>query len=278
MRKIIIYGLVSCVLALQGCYIQRYNQLKHQYEAFSKEVSKVRSKNTKLKSEKQSKLDSISMYVRKATSMKQETMRADSMIEVYTLKIRAQLGEDAWGDSVKTAARTAATITYMSKEEKDVLYWLNLARLQPDLYAELYIDPFQQLYDNTAWRNGSEEIWGADTYITYINTCYLYMAKLEARNALIPDERNYKSAECHAIESGKTGYVGHDRTNCKEFFSGECCDYGPTDGFEVIFDLLLDIGVPSLGHRHICLGNYQTIGISQKPHLTYRFNTVLDFD
>ncbi len=278
MKRAIVYILSILFLCFQSCYIQRYKEIKEQYATFSKELNKVRNKNTALKQARQLKMDSIALFNKKAESMRIATILGDSMVEAYTKQIREKLGQDIWSDSITKAAQTAAKTTYMSKEEKDVLYWLNLARMQPDLYAELYVDPYQQLYDNAQWKSDSDDVWGIDVYTTYINTCYLYMAQLEPLIALVPDLENYKSAECHAIESGKTGYVGHDRTNCTEHFSAECCDYGPSEGFEVIHDLILDTGVPSLGHRYACLGRYSSIGIAQKSHLTYRYNTVLDFD
>jgi len=278
MKQLVIILSVLCLLSMESCYIQRYSQKKKQVEAFSKEMSKVRSKNAKLKQERQSKLDSIALFVHKSMVMQKETMRADSMIEVYTQQIRNQLGSDIWGDSVKRAANTAATTAYMSEEEKDVLYWLNLARLHPDLYAELYISPHLCLYKYYKGRIGSPYDDHIKTHITYINTCYIFMAKHDARAALVPDEANYKSAECHAIESGKTGYVGHDRTNCTQNFSAECCEYGSSEGYSVIHNLLLDVDVPGLGHRRACLATYHNIGISVQPHLTYGVNTVLDFD
>lgn len=278
MKQLVIIFSVVCLLSMESCYIQRYSQKKKQVEAFSKEVSKVRSKNAKLKQERQSKLDSIALFVHKSMVMQKETMRADSMIEVYTQQIRNQLGSDIWGDSVKRAANTAAKTPYMSEEEKDVLYWLNLARLQPDLYAELYVDPYLRLYNNTEWRMGSPSNYRLEAHITYVNSCYFYMTRLGARTALVPDEVNFKSAECHAIESGKTGYVGHGQTNCTQHFSAECCEYGSEKGFDVILNLIMDYEVPSLGHRKACLGKYRTVGISVQPHLTYGVNTVLDFD
>jgi hypothetical protein len=278
MKNSIIYFSLICLLMMQSCYLRRYQDMKTQYEAFAKELSKARSKNAKLKAEKQSKVDSIALFNNKSAAMKREITRADSMIEVYTNQIRAQLGDDIWGDSVEQAANTGSATAWMSKEEKDVLYWLNLARLQPDLYAELYIEPYLELYENQDWQSDAPYPYSFEMSVVYINTCYLSMANMDAKQAMVPDKECHLSAECHAIESGKTGYIGHDRTNCTEHFSAECCEYGSYTGFDVILNLLLDTGVPSLGHRVTCLGHYQSIGISVQPHLSYGVNTVMDFD
>jgi hypothetical protein len=263
---------------LSGCYIQRYHQTKDQYEAFKVELNKVKKTHTQYKARQQSLLDSIALYQQRILKGKDAITHADSMTEVYTIKIRELLGPDPWGDSVKNAARKAAKSSFMSDEEEDVIYWLNLARMQPDLYAELYLEPSLGLYDIKSWLETGTADYSMEVHMTYENSCYLEMAKMKGLNVLTPNLNCYQSAECHAKESGKTGYVGHDRTNCQEFFSGECCHYGRSDPFETILELLVDTYVPSLGHRHICLGAYSGIGVSRQPHKTYQLNTVLDFD
>jgi uncharacterized protein YkwD len=45
-----------------------------------------------------------------------------------------------------------------------------------------------------------------------------------------------------------------------------------------VLDLLVDWGVPSLGHRHALLdGYYKKIGVSILPHKTSAHIAVLDF-
>lgn len=99
---------------------------------------------------------------------------------------------------------------------------------------------------------------------------------------LMPDEILFKSARCHATIAGKRGYVGHDRVNypegCDWHGHGECCAYGNSSPEAIVSQLLVDEGVPSLGHRHMLMGNYSQVGVSIQPHTTYSWNCVLDFD
>jgi hypothetical protein len=98
---------------------------------------------------------------------------------------------------------------------------------------------------------------------------------------LYPDSLCFVSAECHAISSGKTGYVGHERQTkeCKDkhLFFGECCDYGHKEPLPILMALLIDQNVPSLGHRKMCIGPYGKMGVSIQPHKVYGNNAVLDF-
>ena len=101
-----------------------------------------------------------------------------------------------------------------------------------------------------------------------------------ASKTLIPTKALFESAKCHAHNSGAKGYVGHDRqsSTCKSDFNGECCQYGYEKPTQIVLDLLIDEGVPSLGHRKIILDTaYTKVGVSIQPHKTYRINTVMDF-
>ena len=176
-----------------------------------------------------------------------------------------------WKNSKYNAAYTAQNTTYLTENEKLVYYYLNLARLNPPLFAETFLRKY------TKW-NSHENLSLSDYYT---GSLYRTMKDMQPVGVLYPQKDLFESARCHAISSGKKGYVGHTRlpnSNCVAKFSGECCSYGQFDALEIVMQLLIDSGVPSLGHRKICLSaEYSTLGVSVQPHKTYRFNSVLDF-
>ena len=77
------------------------------------------------------------------------------------------------------------------------------------------------------------------------------------------------------------GYAGHKRVNAdcekQKSYNGECCDYGNDDPLEIILSLLIDEGIPSLGHRKVFLSAYTKIGVSIQPHKRYGTGVVFDF-
>ena len=96
----------------------------------------------------------------------------------------------------------------------------------------------------------------------------------------------YEIAKGHAIKSWETGHVGHDGFNerfkdvysSKYFTVAENCDYGNSKAMGVIMSLLIDEGIPSLGHRiNILHEEMNSIGVSLQPHSEYRYNCVMDF-
>ncbi len=175
-----------------------------------------------------------------------------------------------WRVDKYQACNTAKGIKYFTSSEKEIVQILNMVRLNPVLFLNsVILNPASPYYKYPAARNHYDE--------TLITT----LQKLQPNSKLlIPNEDAFISAKCHAVTSGKIGYVGHDRknSNCKEDFYGECCSYGFSDAMSIVMALIFDYNVPSLGHREICLSTtYSSIGVSIQPHKSYEFNAVLDF-
>jgi len=157
----------------------------------------------------------------------------------------------------------------MDAEEKEVVYILNLVRSDPKLFASTVLKKYPD-------RSGQSSLRKTSEYKSLLNM----LQKMEPLPMVYPDQSCYTSAQCHAISSGKRGYVGHDRNqSCKskKVFDGECCDYGHNNALDVVTALLIDQHIPTLMHRKICLGVYNKVGVSIEPHKTYRYNAVLDF-
>lgn len=176
-----------------------------------------------------------------------------------------------WNDIKYSKCNTAVKVAYLSKDEKDVIYILNLIRTYPALFAKTVL----KKYPDASGKGYLAE--DSFYFISLVKT----LEKMEPLNMLYPDVKCFESARCHAIKSGLTGYVGHDRktADCKAVthFNGECCDYGHSDPLEIVLSLLIDEGIPSLGHRLVMLSSYTKIGVAIQAHRRYGHNAVLDF-
>jgi uncharacterized protein YkwD len=175
-----------------------------------------------------------------------------------------------WNDPRYKVCNTAEKATYMTPDERKMIYILNLARMNPRLFCKSVVSAAGRISEFID--TNSSQYYG--TLVTTLNN-------MEPLPILAPDELCVVSARCHAQSAGKLGYVGHDRKNatCRKnkHFMGECCSYGSSDPLEIILILLDDNGVESLGHRTICLGAYEKIGVAIEPHKSYTHNAVLDF-
>ena len=176
----------------------------------------------------------------------------------------------AWNDAKYLKCNTAARAGYLAEEEKKTIYILNMARMNPVLFANTVV---KQYPGKTEWHINSNS--------TYYKSLLETLLKLKPMNLLYPDSLCYKSAACHALITGKNGTVTHDRTtdDCRkqQYFSGECCHYGNNTAIDILLSLLIDEGVASLGHREICLSTYKKLGVSIQPHAAYNYTAVLDF-
>lgn len=175
-----------------------------------------------------------------------------------------------WDMPIYKKCNTAMGLTYLSATEKDVIWILNMCRLNPKLFLNsVLLNPkssaYKKIVDRTSYYN------------SLINKLKI---QVPINTVLLPDSNLFVSAKCHAYESGKAGKKGHVRVNnnCANDNLGECISYGYDDPFEMVIALLIDEGVPKLGHRNVLLNNrYKIIGVSTQPHTFYRTNTVLDF-
>lgn len=170
------------------------------------------------------------------------------------------------------AANTAKSVSYLVDDEKKLIFYGNLARLNPTLFLEKIVIPYTQ--------NDESE---------YVSSLKSDLKKMSPTHAHIPHKPLAEAAKFHAEDMGKAGNVGHTSTDGTSFgdrlkkyvkMSGmaENCSYGKEKPIDILMQLLIDEGVANKGHRISILSpNYHSIGVSIKPHKTYRFNAVQDF-
>jgi len=180
-------------------------------------------------------------------------------------------------------ANTAAGANYLSSEEKEVFRYLNLVRLNGekffDSFLEVYIKHNNDLY--------SEKIESNNSYLISLKK---YLRKINDLQLIYPDERIFKAAMYHANDMGKNGSTGHNSSDGTGFFDrmrhfmgteyylSENCSYGYGNALDIVCNLLLDNGIPSLGHRKNILNPEQNMaGVSIRPHTVFETNCVIDF-
>ncbi|MFN5460694.1 MAG: hypothetical protein ACK5AY_12350 [Bacteroidota bacterium] len=153
---------------------------------------------------------------------------------------------------------------WLNKEEKEVYYYLNYARVYPVDFCNEFIIPL--------YKKNPEDV--------YLATLIMHLNEMKPLNPVTPDRQLFEESLCHAKSTGEAGITGHDRisSSCSSSFMAESISYGDTDAAGHIVNLLVDSGVESLGHRYICLGEgYTVCGIAKAPHTVYTENIVLDF-
>ena len=183
--------------------------------------------------------------------------------------LRAQTFSE-WSAQELAKANTAQN-TNLSEQEKLVFLYCNLARLDGAKFARTY---------------AAKYLTGNSSYVASLKRD---LQQVKNRPMLYPEKNLCATAAMHAIDMGTKGMTGHnssDGTACftrigKYYKCGnaaENCSYGYSDALDIVMQLLIDDGLPSVGHRvNILNATYNAMGTSIKIHKTYRYNCVQDF-
>lgn len=173
---------------------------------------------------------------------------------------------DAAGDYLQGLPKVAQAKAngYMTEQELAVVDILNSIRRNPQAAAAF----LSRKYAASMSENES-------------SLYHTLLQMLPDTSYLVCDKALFESAACHAQSAGLVGYRGHERlksSGCTTYFFGECISFGLSKPMDIVLQLLIDEGVPNLGHRKICLrADFHTIGIAIRPHKIYQYNSVLDF-
>ncbi len=150
---------------------------------------------------------------------------------------------------IMKATATSEGFEFLTQKEKDIIQWINIARMYPKWY--IY---FRKLKDIDP---------------IYTKTLISKLMTMEPiKKKIIPSKKLWEIAQCHASTAGPVSHMGHDRVSnkCKMELNAECIHYGGGNAAYKVQRLLIDKGVPSLGHRKSMLNrNYKFIGVSIMP-------------
>lgn len=198
---------------------------------------------------------------------------------------------ELWTKEELTAANTAGDAKYLTGEEKDMVIYMNLARMDGEKFFNTYFQDYIDQHNRqmTKYSNYNElKISKTDKYYKSLEND---LKKVKGMTTLWPDEAMSWVAEQHAIDMNKKNYATHnslDGRTVKDRIGkmyprkacGENLAFGYSSGLANICMLLLDRGVSDLGHRRIILSDdykFNFVGVSIKPHKGYKYCSVTDF-
>jgi Cysteine-rich secretory protein family len=156
--------------------------------------------------------------------------------------------------------RNAITKT-LTTEQLDVLYTCNVLRLKPQYFLDSFVTPFMKAHDELLgpnWKSLQKDL-----------------KKANPLKAFTPHSLLFKTATAHAKDLSSTGKLSHNSSNGDDFFTritksglqgcaGENINYATNNtAAEAVILLMLDNGVPNLGHRKALLNpDYLSIGVA----------------
>ncbi len=186
------------------------------------------------------------------------------------------------------SAEELAEHGYLTALEAEVVRELNLARANPQLYAD-YLREMSQFF------NGNRlEMPGEISLITKegrsaVQEAINFLLSSPSLRALEPSRGLSLAAKDHVSDqrAGAMGHTGSDgskpparmaRYGAWQRKVAENIAYGGSTARSVILQLIVDDGVPDRGHRaNIFDPEYRVVGVGCGPHARYAMMCVMDF-
>ncbi|WP_276088787.1 CAP domain-containing protein [Pedobacter sp. JY14-1] len=199
--------------------------------------------------------------------------------------------ENAWSKEELTKANTAGGKTYLTPEERDIVLYTNLVRMNGEKFFNTFFQDFVEKHnrDMQQYSNyNTLKISRSDKYYTSLEKD---LRKIKDLPVLWPDEALSWVARQHAKDMNKRNYAAHNSPEGKtpkdrisqmypRRSMGENLSFGFATGLGNVCMLLLDKNVPDLGHRKMILDTsygVNFVGVSIQPHKSYRYCAVMDF-
>lgn len=181
-----------------------------------------------------------------------------------------------WDPKLLEMANTAKDVDYLSSQEKKVIYYTNLVRLNPQLFIKTYMQSYLKQY------NIPKNSW----YWKMVKE----MKNLPPTTPLYPDKMLFDIAKKHAKDMGMSGKKGH-RNSKGEFYQDRIAElkkefvlvkeniqYGYWDPLAILCDLLIDEDVKTGVHRRLILNpELKFISVSIHAHKKFEYNAVIEY-
>lgn len=180
-----------------------------------------------------------------------------------------------FSSEVVSKMNTAADATYLSDDEKEVVLFINLIRYNGAAFWQHHALPYIKTHEIP--------------HTKYVRSLERELKATKNLAPLYPSKALFDAAKTHAVASGKEGVVGH-RSSAGSFekrlkplsdrfnYILENCDYGSSGAMDILMNLMIDEGIPDVGHRkNILHPEIDAIGLAIAPHKNYRYTCVQVF-
>lgn len=196
-----------------------------------------------------------------------------------------------WTDAEFSRANTAVNANYLTDEEKNIVMFMNLIRIDGEKFYYTFLEDYINTYNAKVRKYSNYN----ELRITRSNTYYLSLLKhlrgIKNLAVFYPDEKLTLLSRSHAQDLNRNNLDTHESSNGDKFSKrlskyfpnktmSENIDFGYSNSLDIVCHLLLDCGVPSLGHRFNILdqkNKLNIVGVSIQRHPSYTWCAVIDF-
>jgi uncharacterized protein YkwD len=202
------------------------------------------------------------------------------MVLIFTLAALLALSVGVRADNAADA--------YLSPVEQEVLHELNMARTNPEHFAE-FLSEMRPYFNGKQLERPGQVILVTQEGVAAVDEAIGFLRSKEPVSALEPSRGLSLAAQTHA-EDQQNGAMGHtgsdgsqpwDRMNRYGIWHdrvAENISYGGYSARGVVIQLIVDDGVPGRGHRiNLFNPQYQFVGIGCGGHARFHDMCVMDF-
>lgn len=193
-------------------------------------------------------------------------------------------GNDPWPDSLNTAKDA----NYLSDVEKAVIFEMNKVRTNPKKYAE-YIREQKVYYEGNMIKKPGKINIVTQEGLSAVDECIAALENSSPVKMLLPHEDIAKASKHHAKDLSLNELFGHqgsdgswpqdriERYN-KKIGVGENVGSYYNNAFDIVYQLLVDDGVPSRGHReNIMRDSYTVCAVALETHPKSEYVCVINY-
>ena len=182
-------------------------------------------------------------------------------------------------------------VDYLSKEEKQIIFYMNLARMDGKKFFNTYFKAFVKDHNQRMKKYSNYNDLKINEYDRYYRGLEMDLKKVKNIGLFYPDETLTYVALQHGKDMNRKNIAGHKSSDGRspqdriaKYYPNkamaENLAFGFAYGLDNVCMLLLDKGVPDLGHRKNILNTksgLNIVGVSIQKHPEYKYSATIDF-
>lgn len=198
---------------------------------------------------------------------------------------------ESWSREELEMANTAKNANYLTEEEKKVIFYMNLVRMDGEKFFNTYFQEFVEAHNEKMAQYSNYKELKIDQSDRYYRGLRSDLKLIKNLGLFYPDETLTYVSEQHGTDMNKHNTASHNSYNGKtaadrisKYYPNrsmaENLAFGFSQGLANVCILLLDKGVPDLGHRKNILNTksgLNLVGVSIQRHPTYKYSATIDF-
>ncbi|RZM27200.1 MAG: CAP domain-containing protein [Pedobacter sp.] len=198
---------------------------------------------------------------------------------------------DSWTQEELNRANTASNVTYLTEEEKKIVFYMNLARIDGPKFFNTYFQDYVDMHNLQMKKYSNYKDLKINRYDPYYRGLKEDLQNVKNLSLLYPDESLSYVSKQHGKDMNKHNVAGHNSYDGRTMVDriekyypnrgmAENLAFGFSTGLANVSLLLLDQGVSDLGHRKNILNNtlgLNIVGVSIQPHPHYKYSATVDF-